>query len=255
MLRQKHPIINTGYVSICSDTDMVGFLQEAFSPDGKKVNCTLDRIEERANMLLEICRLLKTKFNRSISELIDGSEGRLMNNGKGLYEVLSQFTAFSDPLKKKITFFLKLASDAGLIRIKDPENMIPIMDYHMQRVLLRTGCVEIKDESLRSKIVKRDPLPSDEPVRTGCIESIKIIAEASGHELDKMNDFVWPLGRSCCNETMLCQIRSCIKNPCSLEKMVAITKHNECLLEKSCKGAISVDYRSLWEPNVQTHFY
>jgi hypothetical protein len=255
MLRKKHPLINPGYVSTCDESEIIKYLQEAFSPDGDRAHCTLDRIEERAGMILEICRVVRTKYNRNITELIDGCEGKLLNNGNGLYEVLAQFTAFSDPLKKKITFFLKLASDAGLIWIKDPENLVPIMDYHMQRVLLRTGCVEIVDDDLRKKIASRNSLPSDEPIRTGCIEAIKLISQFSDHATSKLNDFFWPLGRSCCNESQLCQIRTCGKNPCSLIKMLTLASHDECLLEDSCKGATNADYRRLWEPEVKTHYY
>jgi hypothetical protein len=255
MFRKKHPFINPGYVAICTVGDIAKYLQEAFSPDGIREHSTLDRVEERADMLLEICKLIRTQYKRSISELIDGCDGRLINNGKGLYEVLAEFTAFSDPMKKKITFFLKLASEAGLIRVKDSDNLIPIMDYHMQRILLRTGCAEIMDAELKEKITNRKPIPSDEEIRKGCIEAIKVIAQESGHELTKMNDFFWPLGRSCCNETSLCQIRTCMKNPCSLVNMVTLNSHDECLLERSCKGAVNSEYRSLWEPEVKTHYY
>jgi hypothetical protein len=255
MFKKKHPMLNPGYVSICSNCDMGLYLSDVFSENGKGGNTTLDRIEERAEMLLEICRVVRTNYNRNIAELIDGCEGKLINNGKGLYEILPQFTAFSDPLKKKITFFLKLASDAGLIRIKDPENLVPIMDYHMQRVLLRTGCVEIIDKELKKNITGRNRINSDEEIRKSCIDAIKLIAQDSGHELTKMNDFFWPLGRSCCNETLLCQIRTCSKNPCSLEQVITLDLHEECLLEKSCKGAANAEYRSLWEPEVNTHYY
>ena len=106
----------------------------------------------------------------------------------------------------------------------------------MQRVLLRTGCVEIVDDDLRKKFTARIPLSSDEPIRTGCIDAIKLISQLSGHAASKLNDFFWPLGRSCCNETQLCQIRTCMKNPCSLMNMLTLSSHDECLLEGSCKG-------------------
>lgn len=255
MFKSKHPFINPGYISICSSDDIIQYLQTAFSFDGKIENCTLDRIEERAKMILEICRLVREKYNRSISGLIDSCEGRLLNNGKGLYEVLPQFEAFSDPFKKKITFFLKLASDAGLMRIKDPENYIPIMDYHMQRVLLRTGCVEIVDDDLRRQITSRNPLPSDVSIRTGCIDAIKLISQFSGHAASKLNDIFWPLGRSCCNITTLCTGKMCIKNPCTLFQMLNISDHDECLFQRTCKGSTDETYRMLWEPFVNTHYY
>jgi hypothetical protein len=37
--------------------------------------------------------------------------------------------------------------------------------------------------------------------------------------------------------------------------MLTLSSHDECLLEGSCKGADNVDFRSLWEPEVKTHFY
>lgn len=255
MFKGKHPFINPGYISICSSDDINQYLQTAFSFDGKKENCTLDRIEERANMILEICCLVSEKYNRSISGLIDGCEGYLLNNGKGLYEVLPRFEAFSDPLKKKITFFLKLVSDAGLIRIKDPGNYIPIMDYHIQRVLLRTGCVEIMDEKIKTKISTREGMAPDSAVRKGCIEAIRLIADISGHPVLKMNDFFWPLGRSCCNITTLCTSKMCLKNPCTLFHVLEIPAHEECLFQKACKGSTDESYRMLWEPLVDTHYY
>jgi hypothetical protein len=255
MFRNGHPFINPGYLSICNAGDLTGYLKAAFSWDGKPENCSLDRMEERSDRLLEICRTVRTANNRSISGLIDQCEGRLLNNGSGLYEVLPKFKAFSDPLKKKITFFLKLATDAGLIRIKDPENYIPVMDYHMQRVLLRTGCVDLSDSEIKSQISLRVEMPADNPVRAACIEAIRIIAKASGHPVLKMNDFFWSMGRSCCNITTLCTGKMCIKNPCTFFQIVNIPSHNECLFQHFCKGSRDENYRILWEPVVETHYY
>jgi hypothetical protein len=255
MFKRKHPFINPGYVSICNENDIVQYLKEAFSPDGKKENCSLVNLEERAGMLLEICKVIREKYNRSISVLVDSCEGWLINNGKGLYEVLAQFTAFSDPMKKKITFFLKLAEDAGLIRIKDPENLVPIMDYHMQRVLLRMGCVEILDAELKRKIVNREPMQSDDAIRGACILAVTLIAENSGHTIMKMNDFFWSLGRSCCNQSTLCQEKRCMKEPCTFFRILELPAHDKCYFQETCKGSEDENYRNLWEPVVDTHYY
>jgi len=206
-------------------------------------------------MLIEICKEVKENYHSSIAELIDGCDGRLLNNGKGLYEVISQFTAFSDPRKKKITFFLKLAIDAGLIRIKDPENIIPIMDYHMKRVLLRMGCVEILDEPLKMELIDHKPQESDEEIRQACIEAVRIISTVSDHSIISINDFLWPLGRSCCNERTLCSSKQCMKTPCSFNLMVDITTHDNCFFEDTCMGSKDETYRNLWEPIVNTHYY
>ena len=255
MQKEKRALLNTGYLSICKKADIMLQLQKSFSYDGNIKNCTLDRIEERTEMLLDICFTVKDNFNGNISELIDSADGFIFNHGKGLYETLSQFTAFSDPQKKKITFFLKLATDAGLINIKDPENVIPIMDYHMQRVLLRMGCVEIQNKELKEKLISRNVLDSDIEIRQACIEAITFIAETSEHGILKMNDFFWPLGRSCCNETTLCNEGHCSKESCTFYTMIDIASHKNCSFEDSCKGSNDYDYMKLWEPFVETHFY
>ncbi len=255
MYKHNHPLLNPGYLSICSLDDIGNFLAEAFSPDGKPENTTLDRIEERTGMLLEICSFVKENFHGSISRLVDSCDGRLLNDGKGLYEVLSKLQAYSDPQKKKITFFLKLATEAGLMRLKDPQNAVPIMDYHMQRVLLRFGCVETKDRKLLSDLMARKPLASDEEIRAACIGAMRIIADNCRHELLKMNDFFWTLGRSCCNETTLCTAGFCAKHPCTFFTLVDIPSHNQCAFQDSCKGFTDENYRNLWEPMVQTHYY
>jgi len=255
MLRSGSAMFNPGYVCMSDQKEIIYYLQKTFSPDSNPENCTLDRLPERTEMLIEICKGVKENNHSSISELIDGCDGRLINDGKGLYEVLSKFTAFADPQKKKITFFLKLATDAGLLRIKDPENIIPIMDYHMQRVIMRMGCLEIKDEKLRSALVSKKTQTSDEVIRRACIEAVKIIADVSGHSIISINDFFWSLGRSCCNATTLCNDGFCMKQPCSFDLIVEIKKHDKCLFEGVCMGRSDHTYRELWEPVVETHFY
>lgn len=255
MLKTGSALFNPGYVCMSDHKEITYYLRKTFSPDGNPENCTLDRLFERTEMIIEICKLVKDNNHSSIAELVDGCDGGLINNGKGLYEVLSRFTAFSDPQKKKITFFLKLATDAGLIKIKDPENIIPIMDYHMQRVIMRMGCIEIEDQKLRSELLAKKKISSDEIIRKACIESVKIIAEVSGHSIISINDFFWPLGRSCCNENTLCDDGVCMKNPCSFDLIVDLKNHNNCLFEGVCFGSKDSSYRELWEPIVKTHFY
>ncbi len=145
--------------------------------------------------------------------------------------------------------------EAGLLNIHDSENFIPIMDYHMQRVLLRMGCVEITDKILRDKISSREPMQTDEPIRSACIGAFRLIAAGSGHPVIKLNDFFWSLGRSCCNENLLCQTGRCEKNPCTFEQIVELGDHHYCMFEGICTGSKNKSYRNLWQPVVQTHYY
>jgi len=210
---------------------------------------------ERADMIIEICKIVREEYGGSISKMIDSANGKLLDKGNGIYEILQRFIAFSDPEKKKITFFLKLVYDAGLIRIKDPENLIPIMDYHMQRVLLRMGCIDIKDSDLKKELKTQKQQKDDIEIRKACIDAVKVISEISSHEIIKINDFFWSLGRSCCNETTLCTDKKCIKEPCTFFEMVKLPSHENCIFEEECLGSKDEAYRNLWEPMVETHYY
>lgn len=255
MHKSARAMFNPGYICMSDQDEIIYNLGKTFSPDGNPENSTLDKLPERTEMLIEICKKVKENNHSSIALLIDACEGRLLNNGNGLYEVLSQFTAFSDPQKKKITFFLKLASDAGLINIKDPKNIIPIMDYHMQRVLLRMGCVEVLDKQLRNELTEQIKQSSDEDIRQACIEAVKIIAATSDHSILSINDYFWSLGRSCCNQLTLCKDRSCMKQPCTFNMIVDIPSHVDCLFDGVCRGSKEDTYRKLWEPIFDTHYY
>jgi hypothetical protein len=255
MLKTGKAIFNPGYVCMSDPNDIKHQFQRIFSPDQNPENCTLDRLDDRMDMIFEICKKLKEEYHSSISQLIDSCGGFLVNQGKGIYEKLKQFRAFSDPEKKKITFFLKLATDAGLVSIKDPENLIPIMDYHMQRVILRMGCVEITDKKLRAKLKSKTTLTSDKNIRNACIEAVRLIVKSSGHRIISINDFFWPLGRSCCYEKTLCSVGHCVKDPCTFNLMVDIKSHETCLFDGICLGSRDNNYKDLWEPIVDTHYY
>ncbi len=248
-------LLNPAFLINLSVNKLSALLRPHFSTDQKPENCTLDRLDERSALMIGASGFISKNYNGKITELIEICGQKLYNNGKGLYETLRGMEAFSDPLQKKSTFLIKLLEEGGLIKIQDHKNFIPIMDYHMQRVLMRMGCVEIIDPELHGHLIKRKPVESDEDIRTACIEAFKIIALVSGHPITKMNDFFWSLGRSCCNETTLCKDGICDKNPCTFTQIVDIKSHNYCIFQKDCKGFRDDKYRNLWQPIIETHFY
>lgn len=243
------------FVTKQSTPDVNEFLLSGFSVDGKPGNSTLDRVEERTALYLDTAQFISKEYSGRVKDMLKETGGYLLRGGNGLYEVLEEMDAFSDPHRKKSTFFIKLVIDSGLLKIKDEENLLPIMDYHMQRVLLRNGCVEVPDADLREMLLVRVPLKTDEPIRSVCIEALKIIAQYSGHPVMAMNDIFWPLGRSCCHERCLCEYDTCEKQPCTLTKTLLIMQHNHCIFEECCKGSQDKNYRNLWHPMVSTHYY
>lgn len=226
-----------------------------FSANGSMEASTLDRLDERAGMLVELDNFLEERFNGKLEKLITETKWKLVNQGKGFYEILPSLTAFADPMRKKITFLLKLLEEAGIMTILDPENVVPIMDYHMQRVLLRMGCVEIEDEDLHSSLENRFPLADDVQIRKTCIDAFSLIAANSNQPVTKLNDFFWSLGRSCCNEKPLCQVGKCEKEPCTFFEIVEIEEHATCFFKSCCKGFSDEKYRCLWQPMVETNYY
>lgn len=248
-------LLNPRFLADQNPDQLVAMLKPEFSHDGNPENCTLDHTSQRIELMVDASKKLIDSYNGKVAELVMGCDGFLLNQGKGLYEVLPHFEAFTDPLQKKSTFLIKLLVEAGLLEIKDTQHFIPIMDYHMQRVLLRLGCVEILDEKYRAQIVGREILETDEPIRSLCVEAFKLIATKSGHAITKMNDFFWSLGRSCCHETMLCVDHFCEKTPCTFTQIVELQNHDTCAFVEICPGASGIKYRELWQPVVETHFY
>jgi hypothetical protein len=87
------------------------------------------------------------------------------------------------------------------------------------------------------------------------IDAFSLIAVTSGKLVTKMNDYFWSLGRSCCNNTTRCHDHFCEKSPCALAQIINTGDHRHCIFEGECHGAISAEYRNLWQPVVYTHFY
>lgn len=228
-------------------------LASYFVPAGSTVS-TLDRLVERARLYRDMAEKLLTRYEGLVSRLLEASQGRV-GGEEGLYRRLADFEAYSDPLQKKSSFWVKLLLDAGLWQVSDPENLLPVMDYHMQRVLLRTGAVEIIDPELRKALKDRKELPDDTVIRRSCIEASARMAGAAGLGVLQMNDVLYMLGRSCCFEEPLCRSGHCDKTPCSLVRTLEIEEHTQCIFSGVCRGAVAEECVTLWNPVVKTHYY
>lgn len=257
-------LLDFDYLNSITSAKLAEKLKPFFSEDGNPDNCTLDKLVERSDFILDITKVLKDKYQGKITNLIKISDGFLSsqptrssasNNKTGLYILLRGFKAFKDPQKKKSTVFIKLLVNSGLINIKDLENFVPDMDYHIQRVTLRMGCVEILDDKLKHKLINKEKIESDKDIRNACIVAVKTIAKSSGFPTYKMNDFFWPLGRSCCKELLLCQDHKCNKNPCTFKLAIDLKQHKNCVFDKVCKASANPEYQKLWQPQVETNYY
>ncbi len=240
-------------VSKVSLFDIANELATYFVPPLSSVS-SLDRLEERSRLYFDMAEKLINNFDGSVLQLLHQAEGKA-GGSTGIYKLLEVFEAYSDPLRKKSSFFLKLLSDAHLFFVKDTENLIPVMDYHMQRVLLRTGSVEVYDSELRKALLFRQELFDDFSIREACLKASSLIAAHAGKGVLQMNDVLYMLGRSCCLDHPLCASGRCAKQPCSLTRTLFLDHHPKCIFTEVCKGAHSSKYRRLWNPVVKTHYY
>lgn len=255
LMKQNSELLDPNYLVKLSPNDLGNQLAVLFSDDGTLENSTLDRLEERAGFMIEISRVLVEKYQGRLENMVNQSKGYLFKEGSGLYELLEQFEPFKDPFRKKSTIFIMTISGANLVEIKDPENFISPMDYHVMRVLLRMGCVDVLDKELEQKLKGHTPIASDQEIRQACIEAMHLIATEAGITVLYLDDMFWPLGRSCCHKNILCQSGKCDKDPCTFFETVDIQLHDKCEFQDVCKGSAEEEFRKFWQPIVETHFY
>ena len=253
--RTNSPLLDPKILSELSPAKLSKKLKPLFADDGKPANCTLDRLEERSEFVIEISKILIEKYDGKVENLLKKSRGYLVNKRNGLYELLKDFEAFSDPLLKKSTIFIQLAIGANLFKMKDPESIEPVIDYHKQRLLLRTGCVEVLDKKLKILLQNKEKMDSDKEVREASVEAVRLIGKIADKDFFEIDEILWSLGRSCCQKKMLCVDGTCNKNPCTFSSFMDIPSHDACIFEGVCRGYKNGNYRKYWEPQVDTHYY
>ncbi|MFZ2193349.1 MAG: queuosine salvage family protein [Candidatus Moraniibacteriota bacterium] len=253
--RTNSSLLDPEFLAKLSSEELVEKLEVTFSDDGNPKSCNLDRLGERADFIIQIAKVLNEKYEGKVEKLINKGDGYLLKGEDGLYNLLEDFDAYSDPLRKKSTVFIQMVVDANLYKFKDLDSVLPVMDYHMQRLLLRTGCVEVVDDELKTALQNKKQIESDDEVRRASIEATKIISKSANKNYFDLNFILWSIGRSCCKEKVLCQDGVCNKNPCTFFETVDMTEHTHCIFERVCMGNKDKEFRKYWQPIVETHYY
>jgi hypothetical protein len=125
----------------------------------------------------------------------------------------------ADPLAKKANLLAVIlgARPEQFLTIKDPENIQPIVDYHMMRVSLRTGLVKIQDADLQRRIDARMWVdPAEElAIRQATGRAILGLVEQSGCSVAAIDGLFFKTGRSYCVETEVPRCHECpLAEPC-----------------------------------------
>ena len=111
--------------------------------------------------------------------LIDASGGKL-GGPTGVLFRLSEFDAFSDPLRKKAFLVAKIWERRGWLEVSDPENWEVSADNVLMRLALRSGLV---------------PEGDVEEVREATRDAFKQVAEQAEMSPTVLDDLLWEKGR------------------------------------------------------------
>jgi hypothetical protein len=213
----------------------------------------------RALLIRDLGRGMAQDSWRWAQDLYDLAGGRIASGSPSLTSLLSRFSAYRDPVRKKLQFFLALMQNSGIWTYADPDQLGAPIDYHEVRGHLRIGTVEINDADLRNRLLKSYEITLEEDIR---------IREAVHEVLMFLSDYTelrnpsqihylfWNLFRSCCTR----ESPHCYACPptCSLPtRYVPLVLHPDgsrhCPFSGFCHSA--GEKSKLIEPNVVTDFY
>lgn len=140
-----------------------------------------------------------------------------------------------DPLAKKANLLALILANRPerFLDLRGPMAIAPIIDYHIMRTMLRTGCVRVEAEALRRSLEARTWVEAgdESAIRIAARDAIDALCTASGLRVGEVDGFLFNLGRTVCleNETPRCA---------------------ECPLEPACAGEVD-----LFQPIFRTTAY
>ena len=171
--------------------------------------------------------------------------------------LLSQLTAFRDPLKKKSGAFLLTVHFSGLWTITDQHNLEPMIDYHRIRLLCRTGCIRVIDDILERSLESRQPVPGIEEVeiemRSGAAEVCRRLVDLTGFGMFECDNLLWAHARSCCQHQPVCIGGTLEDN--SFYSLIDKRFEGRCEFQCWCAGFTDPGVRGIWEPATDTENY
>ncbi|MEM2739217.1 MAG: hypothetical protein QXQ29_00225 [Candidatus Bathyarchaeia archaeon] len=222
--------------------------------DGGILTC----IDERLSLIKDTAKMLRALYDGRVSKLIEDSGYRLSGFG-GFVDRLSKFKAFSDPLAKKTMVLASLIEFEELASFIDSDGHMDVgVDYHLQRIALRTGMVRIADLDILESIVKGRFVSSitHDAIRGRCIEAYRVIVYETGFKPREVDAIFWNLGRSCCTvRDPSCNPPCTRRDICSFTQSTTYTCVGGCILRGVCEASHDRSFTKLKEPRYRTYYY
>jgi len=225
---------------------------------GSGANNFNKRSVERAEILKATASRLVRDYRGNVSNLIETSEGLLVRKDhKGLIQLMQELEGYADPHFKKGFVFLKFITRLGFFEAIDKENLYVPMDYHVMRVALRTGIIEVKHEDLKRKLKDKLPASSEDDfcIRESAKNALKTIEKTSSFDAFDLDDIFWNIGRSHCHYSHEPMCKTCPGVQCTFESLLNYKCQGKCLLDGVCRGSSTETYRRLMEPSISTTYY
>src|SRR5215467_12200728 len=131
--------------------------------------------ERRAKLWDDLAKGMLKDYAGQSEQLIDASGGKLGGQGGALFR-LSEFDAFSDPLRKKAFLVCKIWERRGWFEVTDPENWEVSADNVLMRLALRSGLV---------------PEGDVDQVREATRDAFKAVADQAKISPTVLDDLLW----------------------------------------------------------------
>jgi hypothetical protein len=156
-------------------------------------------------------RVLQQAFGAAVSPL-DGIRA-VIDRAHASTDPLGSFLALlgtipgfgEDPLAKKANLLALILANRPehFLDLRGPTEIAPIVDYHIMRTTLRTGCVTIVDADVRRRLVARIWVDADVEtgIRLAARDAIRSLCDLSGLDVASVDGFFFNLGRAVCLET------------------------------------------------------
>jgi len=225
---------------------------------GDNPNDFSKRASERAEILRDTAQELVLHYEGQVSNLFNNCDGFLIrDDSKGLVQLMQRFKGYADPHFKKGFVFLKFVTKLGFFEPVDEQNLYVPIDYHVMRVALRTGVIEIIDGNLKHRLTNKIPSKAEDDfqIREAAKNALKTIEETSNFDAFDLDDIFWNIGRSHCHYSHAPMCYTCPGIQCTFESLLNYKCRGECLLRGVCKGSLSEAYRKLQEPSLNTTYY
>jgi hypothetical protein len=201
-----------------------------------------ERLAAEPDLLMQICQddqggcplpepaeaiQLQRAFGRAMLEQWPGGYAALLEDCNRHVRPVARLIAhlsrlpgyMEDPLLKKAHLLAIILSNRPerFLRPADQASIPPVVDYHLMRACLRTGCVELLDPELERRLRARAwvDAPEEQAIRQASYAAISALVAESGQDVAAVDGFFFALGRRLCLEVEAPRCGECPLSACA----------------------------------------